>query len=139
MGEVKVSIYTKFVYLVIILNPILAIYGSGIPGWSLASVLDLAIALFMLFRIQVPRDFYIMPRWLLLLFLDAAIVYYLSSNSSLIPLSVIQTFLVFWAYFYYVRPSTISVFINIYRKVAVICVGFFFIQFFILHKVHFIF
>lgn len=124
----KETPYLNFIFLTIILFPILGIYGCGIPGWSIASVLNLGIALMTLPKIKIPRDLKIMPKWLFILFLDAVILYYLSGPSSILPLSEIQTFLLFLVAFYYVRPQNIQIFTRLYKVTAIVCLTFFFLQ-----------
>lgn len=125
--------FIKFVFLTIILLPILNIYGCGIPGWSIGSLLCLMLGFIALFKLKIPKDLNIMPKWLYFIFIDAIIVFYLSSNNSFVPLSEIQTFLTFLVVFYYVRTSNIDYFISLYKSAAIICMIMFFLQFVGLH------
>lgn len=126
-------LFTSFVFWVILLYPILGIYGVGIPGWSIASILILVIGLLTIPRINWGRVRDIMPIWLILLILDAVIIHYLSSNEAVIPLSEIQVFLMFLVFFYYITTDNLGTFISKYKKMALICIVFFYIQFITYH------
>ncbi len=129
----KETPFIKFVFLTIILLPILSIYGCGIPGWSIDSVLCLVLGLVTLFKFKIPNDISLLPRWLYFIFIYAVVVYYLSYNSSIIPLSEIQTFLTFLVFFYYVRPGNYNLFVKLYKKTAVVCLLMFYVQFISYH------
>lgn len=123
----KTSFFYKFVMVVLLVYPILGIYGKT-NGWSFGEMLVIPIStLFFVYYVSVNKSFTgnknPLPEGFLsyILYWGAITLF----SSFVLPLSVIQSYLAFFLFFATFRQEP---FLKMYKTFAIICIVFFVFQ-----------
>ena len=116
----------------LICMPILSMYGFS--SWSFANILILVLGIYGCLKSQNVNC---VPMLLLLLVADAAIVHIFTDSTFRIPLSALQVFLCYVAFWYFITPYSIDRYLSIYKKISIYIVIFFYIQYFSFHVLNY--
>lgn len=129
-GKQKASILSKIVMFTLVISTITDFYGYG--SFNFTYISSVALAVLCIFKNGGIKN--IMPKFLTVYLVWYAVVHYLSITSvtatTIIPLGLIKIFLVYAMLFYEFDFTT---FYKYFRLVAVVCIGYFLLQFFTIH------
>ena len=123
----KNTVFSTFTMVLLLLSPILAIYGKP-DGWSYGEIMVIPIsALFFMYNLITQRGFIgdkdPLPNGMLLYFIYWGFMIFLTSF--IIPLSALQSFLIFFLFFSTFHKDS---FIRMYKIFSMFCILFFFAQ-----------
>ena len=124
------NIENKTVLWLLALCPIFYIYGLG--AWDGASFVLLLLGIVAFLQVfNRANIFNVVPMELIVLVL-LSVVNYWATTSFTMPISQIQVFLCYLAFWFYINQKSIGSYLEIYKKIGIVVVAFFFIQFIVL-------
>lgn len=125
------SFLLKVVLGLLLCSEITSIYGFG-GDWSFAQYISFLLSIYVIAAIFIQKKNFLtlIPVWLSILTIDLAIVEIVTTGATL-PLNSILIFLGYCVYWYFIKPSNINTYISVYKKIAVILVAFFYLQYFV--------
>ena len=124
------NIEKKTVLWLLALCPIFYIYGLG--AWDGASFVLLLLGIVAFLQVfNRANIFNVVPMELIVLVL-LSVVNYWATTSFTMPISQIQVFLCYLAFWFYINQKSIGSYLEIYKKIGIVVVAFFFIQFIVL-------
>ncbi len=123
----KLTVLDKIAMIVLLLAPILSIYGNP-GGWGYEVICTLPLSFFFFLYYLFSKGNITggknpLPKGLLWYFVYWALLFMLTAMQ--LPLSMIQTYFAFFLFF---ATFNKDYFVKIYRAFALVCIAFFFIQ-----------
>jgi len=120
----------RIVYGLLICSEITAIYGFG-GDWSISQYVNFILGLLVVVLVLSRKEsFSFVPLGITILTIDLAIIEMITAGH-MIPANSILIFLVYCVYWYFVTPDSVGDYIKTYKHLAVLLVGYAYIQYFV--------
>jgi hypothetical protein len=124
------NIENKTALWLLALCPIFYIYGLG--AWDGASFVLLILGIVAFLQVfNRGNIFNVVPMELIVLVLLSIVNYWVTTSFTM-PISQIQVFLCYLAFWFFINQKSIGSYLEIYKKIGIVVVAFFFIQFIVL-------
>ena len=125
------SFLLKVVLGLLLCSEITSIYGLG-GDWSFAQYITFLLSIYVIVAVIIQKKnlLTLIPVWLSILTIDLAVVEIVTTGTT-IPLNSILIFFGYCVYWHFIKPSNINTYISVYKKIAVILVAFFYLQYFV--------